>query len=872
MPKLLRSPQTCNVTVLSEDVSITGNIKKLLKQLGYLQIDFVNSYNSVVSATPDLALIDLQLFKSTEVKRISKALKKNNIAAIYILSTESRKEITASQKSEPLNIVCFPINRAILYNAIKMAIYFRNQYIKEQKQNSSLNESLNKITEGVIIVSKEGIVEYINSAAIKLTGYRSSSVKGKYISSCLNLKNISTKKSLSDLLQSDILAKGNRDNKIFAELTSKAGRVKHVILQIHESKTEDGQSQLIIIFKDITEKQSIEQKLKISEKKYRLIIEKSLSGIYIVQGDKFIFTNRAISKISGYTQKELTSLPVIHFIHEDDKAKVIKNIRARLNGEIDSIHYSVRFKHKNGKIVYCEVSGGVIVVDNKPLIIGNLIDVTKQKAHIDEIKESEAKLREFAELLPQTVFECNINGKITFVNHSSYKMLGYNPDNSLIGTKITDFIYSNDSEPFKIKDIYKISLDDNSASTFKVKRKNGEIISVILSLTAVHKNDKVTGYRGIFFDITKQMEIEDKLRKFSRIVEYSPVSVLITDTSGIIEYVNPKFEETTGFKKEEIIGHKTNILNSGMNEMHKYEKLWSTILKGETWFGELLNKRKDGSLLWENISISPLFDEKNQISNFIAVKEDITSRKNYQEQLISAKEEAEKADMLKTEFLAQMSHEVRTPLNNILTYTQLLKEEIGIDLPEGLERIFNVIKLSSKRLIRTIELILDLSKIQTGNIETNFELLDVEKDIVDDILIEFHSRAKAKDLTLSITNKAENSVIFADQYTTSQVFANLIDNAIKYTFIGGIDITIYNENTNLCVDIKDSGIGIKKDFLPMLFSPFTQESYNPTNSYEGTGLGLALVRKYVEINNGQISVKSVKEKGTTFTVTFEQAN
>ena len=240
--------------------------------------------------------------------------------------------------------------------------------------------------------------------------------------------------------------------------------------------------------------------------------------------------------------------------------------------------------------------------------------------------------------------------------------------------------------------------------------------------------------------------------------------------------------------------------------------------------------------------------------------------------MIIAKEEAEKSDRLKSEFLAQMSHEIRTPLNNILTYASLLKEELETKLPPELEPSFRVINSSALRLLRTIDLILNLSKIQTGNFDTYFEIIDLDRDILYEIILEFYTRANEKNIKLNYEVITDYKKIFGDNYSIGQIFVNLIDNAIKYTNKGEIKIVLYNNNENeVCIDVMDSGMGISEEFLPVLFDPFTQEDNSDRRNYEGTGLGLALVKKYVEINNAKIEVKSRKDKGTTFTIIFKPA-
>ncbi len=377
-------------------------------------------------------------------------------------------------------------------------------------------------------------------------------------------------------------------------------------------------------------------------------------------------------------------------------------------------------------------------------------------------------------------------------------------------------------------------------------------------------------YTGIVEDITEQKIAEEELRKLSYAVQQNPALIVITDPKGNIEYVNSKFTNVTGYSLTEVKGKNPKILKSGFTKPEEYKILWKTITAGGEWRGDFYNKKKNGEFYWESALISPIKNRNDEITHFVAVKEDITERKKQEEQLVIAKEEAEKSDRLKSEFLAQMSHEIRTPLNNILTYASLLKEEMESKLPPELEPSFRVINSSALRLIRTIDLILNLSKIQTGNFETYFEKIDLDQDILYEIILEFYTRASEKNVKLNYKVTAKSKNIFGDNYSIGQIFVNLIDNAIKYTNKGEIRVILYNNiHDEVCVDIVDSGIGISREFLPVLFNPFTQEDNNDRKNYEGTGLGLALVKKYVELNNARIEVKSKKDEGTTFTIIFK---
>lgn len=244
-------------------------------------------------------------------------------------------------------------------------------------------------------------------------------------------------------------------------------------------------------------------------------------------------------------------------------------------------------------------------------------------------------------------------------------------------------------------------------------------------------------------------------------------------------------------------------------------------------------------------------------------------RKNFEIDLVKAREEAEKSDKLKTEFLAQMSHEIRTPINSILSFTSLLKEETEAASDE-LSSIFKYIDSGGRRLIRTIDMILNMSQFQTNNYEYQLKEIDLANELLEPAILEFRSIAQEKNLELLLNKKTDPAIIKADPYTIGQIFINLIDNAIKYTQKGLVEVTLYRNLTgNICVDVKDTGIGISKEYLPSLFTPFSQEEMGYTRKYDGNGLGLALVKKYSEINNVDIIVNTEKNVGSTFTVIFK---
>jgi signal transduction histidine kinase len=245
---------------------------------------------------------------------------------------------------------------------------------------------------------------------------------------------------------------------------------------------------------------------------------------------------------------------------------------------------------------------------------------------------------------------------------------------------------------------------------------------------------------------------------------------------------------------------------------------------------------------------------------------DITELKLTEQDLKEALLKAEESKKMKEFFLAQISHEIRSPLNVIVGYSDLLGEELKGTDREDLTQILKSVKNNSKRLYRTFDLLLNMSQIHAGGYDARFEKVNIIA-LLNTVYSEYISLAEEKGLRMILNSTLEEPVIvYCDHYSITQVFVNLIDNSIKYTNEGSIEIKIYKNNSDICVDVADTGKGMSKEFTDRLFIPFTQEEMGYTRRFDGTGLGLAISNSFAAINNAKIKVISEKGVGTTFTI------
>lgn len=612
-------------------------------------------------------------------------------------------------------------------------------------------------------------------------------------------------------------------------------------------------------------------RLEESEDKFRTVVESAFDGIYIMEDTHYEYVNRRFCELTGYTEEELTSLNFDYriLLTEKSLSVVEERYKSRKQGEAIPQTYEMELKSKDGKINEVEVGTISIGDKNQLRILGFIHNITELKQAFKKIKESETRFRSITQSANDAIITVDSSGKIIGWNPSAEQIFGFSEE-EILNKPITTII----PEEYLTKHIEELKRVESGGEHHVIGRtvelkglhKNGTIFPLELSLAEWEASGEKF-YTGIIRNISERKRTEEEIKKLSAGVEQSSSSIVITDVEGNIEYINKKFTEITGYTSEDAIGKNPRILKSDKNDPNIYKELWATIKSGKEWHGELCNKKKSGELFWESESISPIVNTHGKITHFIAIKDDITEHKKLVEELREAKIKAEAADKMKSEFLAQMSHEIRSPLNAVLNFTNLIKEETsGID-SEVLEIAFPAIESSSKRIIRTVDMILNMSDIQTGTYNISSRSFNLT-DLLENLVKEYKSSAQHKNLLLNFWSEIDNVEVETDDYAVTQIFANLIDNAIKYTDEGFIEIRLLQENNKYIIEVEDSGIGISEEYLPDLFSPFSQEEHGYSRKFDGTGLGLSLVKKYCELTGADISVKSKKNAGTTFTVTL----
>ncbi len=488
------------------------------------------------------------------------------------------------------------------------------------------------------------------------------------------------------------------------------------------------------------------------------------------------------------------------------------------------------------------------------------------KRTLEDLKEREARISSIMNTTVDGIITIDEDRIIESFNQAAEKIFGYAAD-EVIGRNVSILMPDpHQSRNDQYVQAYLKGARSKVLGTAREvlgRRKNGTMFPVELSISEADLGNRRI-FTGILRDITERKKAEEELQKLYRAVEHSSAVVIITDTDGAIEYVNPKFIQVTGYEKTEVFGQTPRILRSGETSQETYRELWDTITSGEEWQGIFHNKKKNGEFYWVSASISPLKDTSGAITHFVGIQEDITAIKLYEQELQKAKEAAESANQAKSDFLAVMSHEIRTPMNVIIGMAELMMET---PLNDEQKRYAETLMHAGENLLNIINDILDISKIEAGYLEleaTEFNL----QELLDKACGIMAIRARDKGIGLSCNVLSDVPVhLIGDPHRLGQVILNLLGNAVKFTDNGEVVLEVNKEasdTTTLLFSIRDTGIGIPDDKVSRIFEKFTQADSSTTRKYGGTGLGLTISKRLVELMGGRIWVSSSVGVGSTF--------
>jgi PAS domain S-box-containing protein len=779
-----------------------------------------------------------------------------------------------------------------------------------EKQLKETNYFQNALLAGagsaIISTDSRGTITSLNEAAEKMLGYKAAELIGLATPEIFHNREEVIRRAgeFSEEMNEEIVpgfevfvirSRKNLPNTYEWTYLSKDGRRIPVLLTVTALKNDEGQViGYLGLATDISELKKAQEELKESENKHRNLYELSADAIMQVSPDKgFLDGNIACLKLfCCRDKKEFTSKKFSDFSPQrqpDGNDSAVKS-RQMMALAVAQGSHSFEWVHKTleGKEFYASVLLTKIEHKGETILQATVRDTTLSKLAEIALCDERAKLNAITSSAQEAIIMIDSDGNVSFWNRAAESMLGYSPE-EILGKNLHQWL-----APKRFQESFEKAfgrfcatgegLAVNKTLELSALRKDGTEFPVELSLSAIRINERWHGV-GIMRDITERLQKDRRLRQLSRAVEQSPSSVVITNLEGAIEYVNPKFSEITGYSLEEARGQNPRILKSGETSPEVYKELWANISSGREWRGELHNKKKNGGLYWEFASISPIRNSKGEITNYLAVKEDITELKTREEQtnlllheLQAARVASEAATRTKSQFVANMSHEIRTPMNAILGFLDLLR---GTQLNDQQKDYLETIASSGEVLLAIINDILDLSKIEEGKLK--LEHIDFNLDhLAEDVIRMIRPKIESKPVVLSYRigeNVPHN--LKGDPTRVRQLLLNFLSNAVKFTDKGEVSLEVVLEEgpkqegkPHLRFSVSDTGIGIPADKQGQIFAPFVQADMSTTRKYGGTGLGLSICRNIVEMMGGRIWVESEVGVGSRFifTAPFEEGH
>ncbi len=644
----------------------------------------------------------------------------------------------------------------------------------------------------------------------------------------------------------------------------------------------------------------------VREESYRNQFANNSTAMMLIDsvGGAIVDANAAALSFYGYTREQLLTMRItdINILPASEVRQTLSAILPK-----DGKRYEIQHRLADGSLKDVAVSASMIQYGGRSILHTIIQDITERKQAEELLRQATDRLTLAVRAGGVGIWDYDVvNNKLVW-DEQMFRLYGITPNQFggayeawLAGVHPEDRLTSDKELQCALRG------EKDFDTEFRVVWPDETIHNIRAS--ALVQRD-TSGHPlhviGTNWDITAHKlaenalrESEANFRKRSAAVEQSPVSIVIADTTGAIEYVNPKFTETTGYTFAEVVGHNSRILKSGAFPLEAYKELWNTILAGRIWQGEFHNKKKNGELFWEHASISPIRDDHGVITSFVAVKEDITERKRAEAELHkmnlyleettalsnSLAVKAEMASAAKSEFLANMSHEIRTPMNGVIGMTGLL---LDTDLNDEQRRYAEIVRDSGESLLKLLNDILDFTKIEAKKLD--LETLDFDlSNLLEDFAVSLAVSAHEKGLELlCAADMNVPTLLSGDIGRLRQILTNLVGNAIKFTSAGEVAVRVSRveddgaagrvqgaggrETVLLRFSVRDTGIGIPKDKIGLLFEVFSQVDASSTRKYGGTGLGLAISKQLVELMGGDVGVNSEDGTGSEFWFTARLA-
>jgi len=672
-----------------------------------------------------------------------------------------------------------------------------------------------------------------------------------------------------------------------------------------QHRTAELQTTNTVLQKEIDERMTIERALRESEERYRSLVNNMKEVVFQTDGEgRWTFLNPSWSLITGYHLEDSLGRSAFEFMLDDDRPLSVELFECLRDGTHEFCHKELRFHTVDGRARWLEMFARATRDSNRRLVAtsGTLRDVTDLRIVEQALRDSKEFLDRIVNSVGDPLFVKDRQHRLAVVNDSMCSFMGKDrgellgkSDYDVLSKAEADVVWSKDEEVFLsgIESTNEETMTDVLGTVRTVMTKKNlyrddkgqeYLVGIIRDVTvlkqaereirqlneelerrvAIRTYELQTTNKELLREINERKRIEAELRKLTRAVEQSPISVVITDIHGNIEYVNPKFVEVTGYAPEEVLGKNPRVLKSGRLSAELYKDMWRTIMAGQEWRGEFQNKKKNGELFWEQATISPIKDVKGQLTHFIAAKEDITERKAIESQF----RRTQRLEIIGT-LAGGIAHDLNNVLAPILMGIQILRLKVHDD--KG-KQIISTIEASANRGADIVKQVLTFARGSEGErsvLQVKHLLREVE---------EIAHETFPRSIKIGTHIPKDLWVVNGDATQLHQVFMNLCVNARDAMPDGG-SLTITAENIHIddrfaslhvgakkgahvIIIVADTGMGITPEVMEKIFDPF----FTTKDIGKGTGLGLPTVQTIVRSHGGFVTVYSEVGKGTQFKV------
>lgn len=713
----------------------------------------------------------------------------------------------------------------------------------------------------------------------------------------------------------EVFAKG--ESSVEAPFVSKDGRSLPYFFTGRRVVFE-GKPCLVGVGIDISERKEAEQALRQSEGKLRALFEQAPLGIAVVDSvtGQFRTINPQYCKIVGYSEAEMLASTFQQITHPDDLPRDLENMRRLRAREMEAFQMEKRYLRKDGFLVWVSLTCVPLwnAAAGGPQHIAMVEDITARKLAENRLAESERKYRELVEHANSIILRWNAEGRITLLNEFGQRFFGYSAEEILGRHVLGTIVPITESSGRDLQRLMEQIHADPGAFEQNVNenmRCNGEKVWISWTNRIVRdEQGRVVEILSIGTDITERKQMEETLQKSE-----SQLTLILNNVSDIIfaiaaeppdgfrfSSVNRRFLEATGLEESQIVGARVQDVIPQSAQPLVFGRYHEAIRTGQSVRWEEVSDYPTGRKIG-HVTVVPVFDARGVCTQLVGMVHDVTERKQAEEQihrlngelqqhaeglerrvaertaeLQTALVRAEAADRLKSAFLATMSHELRTPLNSIIGFTGTVLQGLAGPLNEEQKKQLGMVRGSARHLLELINDVLDLSKIEAGQLQVRAEPFDLRVSL-ERTAASVKVLADKKGLALTTVLAPGVGEISSDRRRVEQIVLNLLNNAIKFTDHGDVTLTAglvadFRPSPDappqraVRIAVADTGIGIRAEDLAKLFQPFRQVDAGLARLHEGTGLGLVICRRLATLLGGEIAVRSEWARGSEFTFTL----